>query len=85
MPEAALQDGAAAESGDVVDVEKDGEAEEVFATEEESRGAVAEPSKDDSEDVPAATTDSPRQASDPEINMAEVKLVCANLLFVVDC
>ena len=49
------------------------------------RHPVAEPPKDDSEDVPAATTDSPWQASDPDIIMAQVMLVCAILLFVVDC
>ena len=74
VPEAGCQDGAAAEVGNVVDIEKGGEAEEVVSTDEEACEPVAEPPKDDSEDVPAATTDSPRQASDPDINMAQVML-----------
>ena len=54
------------------DAEKKGEAEEVVATDEEPHESVAEPPKDDSEDVPTATTASDRQASAPGINMAEV-------------
>ena len=79
--EAGLQDGAAAEP-DVVDIdaEKDGEAEEVVAIDEESREAVAEPAKGDFENVTAASTASARQASDPGINIAEVTFVCANLV-----
>ena len=73
--EAAPQDGAEAEPGNVVDTEKDGEAEEVISTHEEPREYVAEPPKDDSEDVPPPTTASALHASAPRINMAEVTLV----------
>ena len=83
---------AAAVSGNVVDTEKDGDAEEVVTTDEEPHESVSEPPKDDSEDVSTATTASARQASAAGINLAEVTLVCANhvlvcveLYYFVDC